>query len=143
VKWLIQMPLAITLPRKTKADKRYIINLNNYRNWHRMVESHIKKAYSAIAVERILAAGVKIPDGSRAIFVYRMYKGSARKIDRANVLCIHQKYFEDAMTAAGAYPDDNDDWIEMQGFRSGGLDRANPRVEIEISVNSTRQPMLF
>lgn len=141
MRYKIEMPLAVTLPRKTMADKRMIINLNNYRNWHRMTESAVKKAYTAIAVRKL--AGIVIPDGHRAVIGYRMYKATNRRIDRANVLTIHMKYAEDAMTEAKCFPDDNDDWIESQTFRSGGLDRANPRVEIEIQAVPTGEQLLF
>ena len=94
-------------------------------------------------VQRIRAAGIVIPDGHRAVLTYRMYKASARRIDRMNVLTIHSKYFEDAMTKACAWEDDNDDFIESHTFSSGGIDRANPRVEIQISVVDFSNPELF
>jgi len=137
------MPLAVFLPRKTMKDDKRIINLNNYRNWHRMVESKIKKAYTKIAIEKIREAGIEVPTGFRVSLSYRMYRASRRRIDRMNVLSVHSKYFEDAMTEAGAFPDDNDDYIEAHVFRSGGLSRENPRVEIEIRLVSASQPELF
>jgi len=137
------MPLAVYLPRKTKPPKKCIINLNNYRNMHRMVENQVKRAYAAIAVPKLQEAGVKVPPGYRACLTYVMFTASARRIDRANVLTIHAKYAEDSMTEAGCFPDDNDEWIESQTFRTGGIDRDNPRVEIGIYLNNTNQPQLF
>ena len=137
------MPLAVYLPRKTMPPKKYILNLNNWNGWKPIVWNHIKIAYTEIAVERIKAAGVLIPDDKRAILTFTLYKASRRRIDRANVCGCHEKAFCDSMTAAGAIDDDNDDRIESTTYRSGGVDKANPRVEVEIRVSDRNQPELL
>jgi hypothetical protein len=44
-KVIISVPLFVILPRKTKADKKYMLNLNNYRNWHYIVSNIIKQKF--------------------------------------------------------------------------------------------------
>jgi len=46
-------PLYVTLPRKTKADRKMIINLNNYRNWHYIISNHTKIAYKEAIADQL------------------------------------------------------------------------------------------
>jgi hypothetical protein len=125
----ISVPLFVMLPRKTKEDKKAIINLNNYRNWQFFVNNQIKQAYKESLKNNL--KGLKFFQKISLTFVY--YKGSNRKSDRSNVLSIHEKFFCDALTEYGCIPDDNDDFIEETRYRSGGLDKNNPRVEVLIN----------
>jgi len=63
-----------------------------------------------------------------------MFRGDNRRVDRANVLSIHEKFFCDALTKHGFIPDDNDKHIKSTHYYSGGIDKLNPRVEIEITI---------
>jgi hypothetical protein len=114
-----------------KIPKKYHINLNNYRNWHPHVSNNIKKRYKDIAQQRLNASTLNFPQGF-VVLDYTLYRGDKRKIDRANVLSIHEKFFCDALVELGFIPDDNDDHIESSHFYSGCIDRDNPRVDILI-----------
>jgi len=122
------MPLAVYLPRKTKEDKKLIINLNNYRNWSFIVSNLAKKAYFEIAEPKIKDLSFGLPLKLK----FTLWKASKRKIDRSNPLSIHEKFFCDALTQAGCIEDDNDKFIHSTHYYTGGVDRENPRVEIEI-----------
>lgn len=124
----ISIPLFVTLPRKTMPDRKYIINKNNERNWHFIVSNQIKQKYKENLERQLLY--LKFNKKISLIFTY--FKASNRSSDRSNVLCIHEKFFCDALTHYGCIPDDNDEFIEETRYRSGGLDRENPRVEVEI-----------
>lgn len=126
---IIQIPLFVLLPRKTMPAKKYMINLNEYRNWHYIVNNQIKEKYKEQLEARL--KGRKFKDKITLTFTF--YKGRNARIDRANVLSIHEKFFCDALTAYGCIEDDNDDFIEETRYRSGGLDRENPRVEVLIT----------
>jgi hypothetical protein len=126
----IEVPLYVTLPRKTKKDKKYMLNLNQYRNWHYIVSNQLKHRFCE-ALESSLR-GLKLKD--ELDITYTLYKGSKRKIDRANVLCIIEKFFCDALTFYGCIPDDNDDYIKATHYLDGGIDKDNPRVEITIKT---------
>ena len=120
------MPLFVMLPRKTMKDKKFIINLNQYRNWSWRVEGPIKKLYAEIAIPKLEGISFGLP----IKLTLTMWKARNARIDRANVLCIHEKYFADALTKAGCIPDDNDIYIHSTHHYTGGIDRENPRVEI-------------
>ena len=47
-------PLYVMLPRKTKGDKKMIINLNGYRNWHYIISNDVKKQYKEEVKEQII-----------------------------------------------------------------------------------------
>lgn len=127
---VVSMPLYVDIPYKKlkKKPKRYYFNLNQYRNWHPHVNNDLKKRYKEIAQEFLQE--LKFDNKIELLFV--LWKKDKRQIDRANPLCIHEKFFCDALTEFGCIPDDNDDFIEESRYRTGGIDRANPRVDIII-----------
>jgi hypothetical protein len=128
-KTLISAPLHVMIPRKTMPPKKYILNLNYYRNWQGHQSNTIKIAYKEYFKD--ILENLKFPYRITIDFV--LWKGSARSTDRANVLCIHEKFFCDALTEYGCIPDDNDNYIVSQTYRTGGIDRQNPRVDITIT----------
>ena len=127
---VITAKLFVLLPRKTMDDRKVIINLNGYRNWHYLVSNQIKKQYKEDIAPQL--EGLVFPTPISIEFIY--YKGSRRRSDRSNVLSIHEKFFCDALTELGCIEDDNDDYIKETKYKSGGIDKDNPRVEIVIST---------
>jgi hypothetical protein len=124
----INLPLAVYLTRKTMPDKKMIINLNNYRNWSYIVSNQVKKAYCQ-AVEPLVRGLILEP---RLSLVFTYYKGSKRISDRSNVLCVHEKFFLDALVELGCIEDDNDSFIKSTHFDGDKIDIKNPRVEVLI-----------
>ena len=108
------------------ADNKMILNLNNYRNWKHFLSNDIKKGYKAIAEPKL--EGIKF--GLPIKLTFTLWKRDKRKIDRANVLCIHEKFWCDALTECGCFPDDNDEFIVSTKYITGGIDKDNPRVDI-------------
>ena len=121
-------PLFITIPRKTKKDRKVYINLNTYRNLHYLVEGMSKKIYCELMVEQLKGVVLHPP----IEITFTLFKGSNRKIDRSNILSITEKYFCDALVHYGAIPDDNDLFIKATHYKTGGIDPKNGRVEIII-----------
>lgn len=120
----------ISMPLKVKLGRQeYIVNLNQYRNWHYHVMNGVKKNYQAMAAKELCS----LPPMNKIRLEFKLFKGSLRRTDRANVLSVHEKFFCDALTKCSVIEDDNDDCIESTLYTSGGLDRKNPRVEIIIS----------
>lgn len=120
-------PLKVLLPRKTMKDKEYILNLNNYRNWHYIVSNQIKEAYTFDLGKQLFGLRFK-----KIKITLKYFKGTERKCDRANIYCIHEKFFCDALVSHGVIEDDNDDFIKESVYLDVELDKANPRVEITI-----------
>ena len=88
------LPLAVTLPRKTKPGKRVILNLNNFPHWSFFLYNDLKKQYRADM--RAQLEGVKFPTPCALHFT--LFRKDYRVGDRANVLSVQEKFFCDAVT---------------------------------------------
>jgi hypothetical protein len=128
----IILPLSVTLPRKTKADKVFILNLNVYRNCHHMTLNQAKIAYFTL-VEKATFNSFRERIDPPLRFTYTIFPGSGRKFDVANVLPIVQKFTDDALIDMGFIPDDSYKVIPAIDYRFGGVDKEFPRVELEIT----------
>jgi hypothetical protein len=125
---IFNMPLYIEVKTKTKGTKKYYINLNNYRNWHYQVSNKLKIHYKNL-VQMQLSKNLKM---ERCRLEFTLFKGTRRRSDRANVLSISEKFFCDALVDSGVLKDDNDDYIQSTLYKSGEIDKENPRVEIKL-----------
>ena len=126
----IKLPLFVRTAKSIKG-KKYRINLNYYRNWHFQQSNTIKKKFCENLEPEL--KGLKLKTPIKINFV--LYKGSKRKIDRANILSIMEKFFCDALVNYECIGDDSDSFIEETNYRTGGIDRYDPRCEIEIIEN--------
>ncbi len=124
----ISMPLAVYLPRKTMPPVKYIINKNNERNWNPFVCKKVKAAYAEEMAPKIKDLRFILP----VKLTFTLWKATLRKTDRTNVLSQHEKFACDALVEYGCLVDDNDDFIHSSHYYTGGIDRENPRVDIEI-----------
>jgi Holliday junction resolvase RusA-like endonuclease len=122
------MPLHVEIGVNKKHKKS--INLNTYRNMNSFVENKVKNKYQDLAMQSLFYLKNKKLPFIEIDFV--LYKSSKRKIDKANFLSIHEKYFCDALTKLQIIEDDNDDYIGTTRYFNGGVDKENPRVEIFI-----------
>lgn len=121
-------PLFVDLPRKTKKDKRVYLNLNVYRNLNRFTNGDAKKKYCEDMGKQLKGLKLKTP----VRITYVLFKGSKRKTDRANILSIIEKFSCDALVHWGCLIDDEDKFIFSTEYFTGGIDKTNPRCEIEI-----------
>lgn len=120
-------PLAIKIAKSAKG-KFYRINLNQYRNWHKNVSNSIKVKYKELVSPQFKKIKIKPP----VQITFVLYNDSNRRIDRANPLSIHEKFFCDALVEAGCMPDDNDKFIKRTIYESGPVDKTDGRIEIII-----------
>jgi hypothetical protein len=127
----IILPLTVTLPRKTKADKVFALNLNVYRNSHHMILNQAKIAWKGIVFDAMLPDSIlpAVPYH----FTYTVFPGSNRKSDLANVCAIIQKFTDDALIEMGVITDDSYKVIPEITYRFGCVDKQNPRCELEIT----------
>ena len=123
----VQLPLFLTMPKKGKL-KDYHINLNNYRNWNFRESNKLKKKYTKIAIASLTG----VDPFKKIKLEFTMRRGDRKKVDRANVLSIHEKFFCDALTKCGIIEDDNDCFVESTFYQTGEINRDNPHVEIKI-----------
>ena len=130
-KIVIRLPLFIILPRKRVADKKAIINLNNYPHWHHFTYNEIKKIYKEELIDQLY----KLKLAGRIKIEYNLFKKNKVKSDRMNVLAVQDKFFCDALTEYGCIEDDNDEIILGQNFGKTYIDKDDPRVEATIFYN--------
>jgi hypothetical protein len=134
----ISLPLEVFLPRKRTVDKKFILNLNNYRNAYFIILNDAKVAFK----DEVLAslAEAKLLKGDRPkpplAFKYVLYPKTKRKSDLGNVLSIVQKFTDDALTELGVIPEDNYEVIQQVTYAFGHVDKANPRAELTITEAS-------
>ena len=111
------------------GKRKFILNLNNYRNTHYRVLNNAKVTYKMYMKKQI----EKLPKLQPPIQItYTVFKGDKRNCDIGNICSIHQKFFEDALVELGKLPDDNHNMIKRSIFEWGGIDKLNPAVEIMI-----------
>lgn len=116
---------------KSEKGKKYYLNLNQYRNWHYQTNNAIKTEYCKQMKSQM--EGVKLKTPVKLNFT--LWRKDRRVGDRANVLSVIEKFFCDALVEYGCLEDDNDGYISEQSYRTGGIDKDFPRVEIEIIEN--------
>jgi Holliday junction resolvase RusA-like endonuclease len=128
------LPLKIRL---SKAGKKwFILNLNSYRNTHFQTLSTAKKFY-ALAVQEQLPRRqphnpiVKLVGPLR--LRYKYFAASNRRVDVSNPCSVIDKFTCDALTEAGVLHDDDVKTIVSVEYVWGGVERLNPRCELEIS----------
>ena len=120
-------PLAVYLPRKTMKDKRISLNLNVYMHLNHFAINQARSVYF-----ELMGSQLRSLRFNRVELVFWLFKGSKRKIDRANFLSIIEKFFCDALVHHGVIKDDSDDYVLKTTYATRGIDPKNPRVEIEI-----------
>lgn len=125
------LPLTVTIPRKTKEDKVFHLNLNIYRNTHHMTLNKAKELYKDI-VRTSCNKALSFRPEPPYHFIYTVFPANARKFDLANVLPIIQKFADDALIELGIISDDSWKVIQAIDYRIGGIDKENPRCELEI-----------
>lgn len=131
----ITLPLSVTIPRKTKEDKVFSLNLNVYRNANFHILNDAKVAYKNIVVAAVIDSTGKINQmigNPPYIFIYTIYPPNNRKFDIGNVLPICQKFTDDALIELGIIPDDSYKFIKANLHKFGYVDKEDPRIELEI-----------
>lgn len=132
---IVNLPLSVPIGKK---DDKFYINLNQYRNAHYHTLNSAKIAFKELIADQVN----KLPKLNIIKLWYRVYASSKRKLDTNNVCSIADKFFCDALVEAGKLDDDNYDFIIDTRFSFGGIDKGNPRVEVEIEETAPMK-MIF
>ena len=122
----IELPLEVYYSKK----KKFILNLNNYRNAHYRVLATAKKLYS----ENLQASlkGIK-PFTEPVILEYTYFAKSKRRLDVSNPCSIIDKFTCDALVKAGVLADDSYNEIDKVIYKFGGVDKSDARCELVIT----------
>lgn len=119
------LPISVTLPRKTKADKKVMLNMNNYRNMHHQISNQAKHEFEPISGQGFSANRIRIS--------YRVEKTTKRKYDTMNIVSIVDKFFLDWLVNNGRLIDDTCDNVEY-GSIDGVNDCEESRVIARIEI---------
>ena len=119
------LPISVTLPRKTKADKKVMLNMNNYRNWHHQVQSATKRMFEPISGKGFSANKVRIS--------YQVEKTTKQRYDTMNIVSIVDKFFLDWLVNNKCLADDKCD-IVSYGYIEGRNDCEQSRVIAKIEI---------
>lgn len=119
--YIIVLPLSIQVSKKDK----FYLNLNQYRNTHFHVLNKAKVNFA----EHVKPLISQLPKMLKVDITYRLFTGSKRSVDLANICCIVDKFFCDCLTTNEVLPDDNMDIISNIHYEFGQVDKENPRVE--------------
>ena len=136
---LINCPISTVYGISLKKQYVFRLNLNQYRNTHYRVLSQSKVSYKHDLIK--LNQGLLTTKFIRPVHLtFTLFKPSKRKIDRANVCSIVEKYVCDVLTDLNCWEDDNDGYILSTTYKTGGVDKVNPRVEMLITEEVDELP---
>lgn len=121
------------LGKRGKANKKYWLNMNNYRNWHFRNLSKTKIDFKEAIRQQI----EQLPNLSdlwgQVEFSYTLFPPSKGRRDLTNSLSVIDKYFADALVELGKLKDDDISIVCAVSCNAGNIDKANPRMEVVIS----------
>ena len=124
----INLPLFVMLPRKTKDDVKFIVNLNNFTKFHHRTIADAKIKYS----ELVKKAVKEIHHFNKCEIEFKYFHGNNRKLDKSNPCCIIEKFACDELTKLGFWDDDDSETIPVTKYVWGGVCKENPRCELTI-----------
>jgi hypothetical protein len=126
----VSLPLFVTIPRKTKEDKKVTLSLNVIRNLHHFSMNAIKAIVHKMVTSQLSAYG-KVPILTPPIRVtVRLWLPDRANKDLANFAPVAQKFADDAVVEFGCMKDDNVKYITECFYVFMGIDKTYPRFEI-------------
>ena len=128
---IVNLPYSIPVGKK---DDKFYVNLNQYRNAHYHTLNSAKITFKELISDQVK----QLPKFNVIKLWYRVFAPSKRLVDTNNICSIADKFFCDALVEAGKLEDDNYNFLIETRFTFGGIDKGNPRVEVEIEET---QPM--
>lgn len=130
----VDLPLSVMASGK----KKFLINLNAYRNAHYFTLNGAKISFK----EEIYSQLMNLPSFGKVRLIYHLYPGSNRDLDVSNLCSIADKFFSDALVEAGKIEDDNYNFIPEISFKFIAVDKTNPRIEVLIEELEPMQIIL-
>ena len=112
----------------TKKKKKFIGV-----NWYQVADKHeinrVKKEYHKLIESKLTGNKEKIKGSYQVRYKY-FYKNP--KSDLRNITSVIDKFFNDALQELGIVENDNVKYFKESIDRVGGMDKKNPRIEIEV-----------
>lgn len=128
--YTLSSPLKVCYYTTKGGDKRwFVMNLNQYRNTHYSILHNAKEEYSLLMKSKVQ----HLPTFTNPIHIhYKVFTGSAIKSDVMNWVAVIDKFFQDVLVREHKLIDDNYLYVPKITCEFGGIDKQNPRLEIEI-----------
>lgn len=131
-KLILPLTVVYSVRKRDGKENKFSINLNDYRQKGTkfFILNSAKQIFHEQVKEQIDSIN-KLKHPIRCN--YTVYKKDSRKFDVNNVCSIADKFFMDALVEYGKLEDDNYEYYLGFGETNfGGIDRENPRIEVEI-----------
>jgi len=125
----INLPLEVWYSK----NKKFILNLNNYRNAYFRILSMAKKSYT----DSLMPELTDLPHFTEPVsLTYTYFAKTKRRIDISNPCSIIDKFACDALVKSGILKDDSYEHVNQVIYKFGGFDKENPRCELTVSLAS-------
>ena len=125
------MKIVLPLEVYYSKNKKFILNLNNYRNAHYRILSNSKKIYT----DNLIPELKELSRFTEPVtLTYTYYAKTKRRLDISNPCSIIDKFTCDALVKAGVLKDDSFEQVNKVVYKFGGFDKENPRCELLISL---------
>lgn len=110
------------------GKKKFMLNMNDYRNAHYQVLNKAKVEYKRLLRDEIL----QLPKMNVININYDVTLGDNRRHDGMNIVSVTSKFFLDALVEYGVLEDDNTKHVIHEEWNSRGVEKNNGKVEIYI-----------
>ncbi len=128
---IIKLSLPIHQEKKVKGKiTKYLVGMNWYRNEHFFLSNEVKKKYSEMIKEQLKDNKIKFIGEYKV--KYTLYYQS-KSCDLSNVCSLISKFLNDTLQELWIVNNDNVQFLTKEVYVVGGLDKIEPRVEIEIT----------
>ena len=126
-----ELPLKVMLPRKTKKDRAFYVNMNTFTGVQSFTYNEAKKNYRDHMEEQLTSVE---PPCKPIRIAYEYYSRANNEPDLSNFVSAGIKFFEDAMVHHEFIVDDNINYIPAYSARYMGKDGKNPRIVAKVYV---------
>lgn len=110
------------------GKKKFMLNMNDYRNAHYQVLNKAKVEYKRLLRDEIL----QLPKMNVININYDVTLGDNRRHDGMNIVSVTSKFFLDALVEYGVLEDDNTKHVIHEEWNCCGVEKNNGKVEIYI-----------
>lgn len=110
------------------GKERLSLSMNKVQHLHWTKKRKLKALYQSILRAQIPKDAIR----ERVSLELVIHAPDRVRRDRSNMLSIHEKFVCDALVDHGVLEDDNDKFIESTTYRTGEIDKQNPRVDLFI-----------
>lgn len=126
---LVTLPLQITLPRKRTRDKQIHLSVNVWDTLHHAVKTQVKQVLSDLVIQQLQSYPV-IDLGQNLCVTCNLWTRHGN-LDLPNFVTVIEKRVTDNVVRLGFIQDDKVKYITQHIYNYMGIDKDNPRLEIE------------